>query len=120
MLHSKRIWSISSVESAEALATKLAQYTWTGCQAFQLEGYIFANDATSGDGAQEYAVLKPSKRGDDLVQVESITFSWCTEVKALALIQRVIAGDFDFMSMCHISRDRFQAISEHGVCYLCV
>ena len=94
MLHSKRIWSISPVESAESLANKLAQCTWTCCCSFELDGYIFANDATSGDGAQEFAVLMPSSSGEGLVQIESITFSWCTEVESLSLIHRVTAGDF--------------------------
>ncbi|MEQ1829925.1 MAG: hypothetical protein ABL921_28440 [Pirellula sp.] len=119
MLHSKRIWSIASVATAEELASKLVQYTWTGCQAFQLDGYIFANDSTSPDGAQEYAVLRATGAGDELVQVESITFSWCDESQSLALILKVKAGDCDSYVYDRVSRNRFQTASEHGVCGLC-
>lgn len=119
MLHSKRIWGVYPVESTEELAAKLTQYTWTCCTAFELSGYLFANDATSGDGAQEYAVLKPYRVGDDLTQIESITFSWCTELRALELIHRVLSGDFDSMSYGVVSRNRFQAACEHAVCPMC-
>lgn len=120
MLHSKRIWTLSTVASAEELAHKLIHYSWTGCQAFQLGGYLFANDSTSADGAQEYAVLRPSAAdGNELVQVDSITFSWCTEVNALEIILRIIAGDYDSIVYGSVSRSRFQSASEHGVCWLC-
>lgn len=119
MLHSKRVWSVSPVESPEILAQKLTQSTWTGCTAMEFRGYLFANDATSPDGAQEYAVLKPSREGHDLVQIESITFSWCTEAQALELIQRICSGEFDAVDCGRVSRERFQTLAEHGLCYLC-
>jgi len=119
MLHRERTWVISTIDSAEDLAGKLTQCTWTCCTAFLLDGYIYANDATSGDGAQEYAVLKTSQCGEGLAQIESITFSWCSESEALALIHKVSAGDFDFECMCSISRSRFQTAGEHRVCCLC-
>ena len=119
MLHNNRVWGVYPAQSAEELATKLAQFTWTCCTAFELYGYLFANDATSGDGAQEYAVLKPHRVGDDLMQIESITFSWCTEVRALSLILRVLSGDFDSMRYGVIPRSRFQASHEHAVCPMC-
>ena len=119
MLHSKRIWTVSAVATAEDLASKLVQFSWTGCQAFVLSGYIFANDATSPDGAQEYAVLRASEEGNELVQIESITFSWCDEVQALAIVSRLIAGECDSIVYGHVSRSRFQTASEHNVCGLC-
>lgn len=51
MLHRRRIWNISPIASAQELASPLTQFTWTGCQAFELQGLIFANDSTSPDGA---------------------------------------------------------------------
>ncbi len=36
MLHSKRIWSIATVDSAEWLAEQLTQFTWCGCNGFRL------------------------------------------------------------------------------------
>ncbi len=119
MLHSKRIWTLSSIASAEELAEKLVQYTWTGCQSFSLGDYIFANDSTSPDGAQEYAVLKAAEDGDMLVQIESITFSWCEEVQALAIVLRLLAGDCDSMVFDRVARCRFQTASEHGICEQC-
>lgn len=61
MLHKTRAWSLSTVETAEELAVKLTEMTWCGCSAFKLPDapYIFVNDSTSADGAQEYAILKP-------------------------------------------------------------
>lgn len=60
MMHARR-WRLSAAESAGALARMLAQQTWTLCSAFCVAGreeYIFLNDATSEDGAGEFAALK--------------------------------------------------------------
>jgi hypothetical protein len=84
MMHTRRRWSIAEVGSAEELANLLTAHTWTLCAAFLVAGtpYVFLNDATSEDGAQEYGALKVTGEGR-FVQVESITFSWCTEERAL-------------------------------------
>jgi hypothetical protein len=44
--------------------------TWTLCSAFRVGSLTLFNDATSEDGAQEYAVFREG------VQVESLTCSW--------------------------------------------
>ena len=119
MLHKRRTWSVSSVDSAEELALKLTQYTWCGCNAFLLAGYLFANDSTCADGAQEYAVLRADAQASELMQIESITFSWCTTEQALEFIQRILAGEFDAIVYSRVSRDRFQTSREHGTCHLC-
>ncbi len=119
MWHKKRMWSVTSVGSPDDLAEKLTQWTWTGCTAFELAGYLFANDATSANGAQEYGVLKPDQQGRDLIQIESITFSWCTEIRALDLIQRILNREFETTAYGHVSRSRFQTTAEHGFCPLC-
>jgi hypothetical protein len=119
MLHNQRIWSLSSIAKPEELVNKLVQYTWTGCQAFELDGFIFANDSTSPDGAQEYAVLRAATNGNELIQFESITFSWCDEIQASAIVLRLLAGDCDYFTYGRVLRDRFQAASEHGLCPLC-
>ena len=119
MLHKRRIWSVSPVESAEELARKLTQCTWCGCNAFLLGKYLFANDSTSADGAQEYAVLHPDAGSAELMQIESISFSWCSEPRALELIERIVAGEFDAVVYDRVSRDRFQTPREHGTCHLC-
>jgi len=120
MWHKKRIWSVHPAESAEMLAQELTELTWTGCQAFSLGGYILANDATCADGAQEYEVLRPDP--DDtsrLLQIESITFSWCSEEHALELLQKMLRGEFDLYVLAHVARSRFQTPELHGVCPLC-
>ena len=117
MFHSKRKWSVAKAESAEWLAEQLTQYTWCSCNGFELNGYLFVNDATSPDGAQEYAALKPD--GDRYVQVESLTFSWMDQPKALDIIRRVIVGEFDSERYGSIDRSRIQSPDEHGRCHLC-
>ncbi|MEQ1830718.1 MAG: hypothetical protein ABL921_32505 [Pirellula sp.] len=119
MLHRNRTWSLQAIDGAERLACKLSHVTWTCCQAFELKGYIFANDATSADGAQEYAILRATRDCPELIQIESITFSWCTEQGAFELIKAVCAGDFDGDGFCHVARDRFQTMSEHISCGHC-
>lgn len=119
MLHSKRIWTLTEVETPQELACELTQFAWTGCRAMVLQGYVFANDSTSPNGAQEYAILKPHSSGNALVQIESITFSWCSEDHALELITRICAGMFDGFEHVRIRRERFQTRAEHRFCNLC-
>jgi hypothetical protein len=117
MLHSKRIWSIFPAENAEWLAEQVTQYTYCGCNGFRLGEYLFVNDATCADGAQEYAVLKAA--GAQYLQIESLTFSWMTQAKALAIIRRVLAGEFDHEQYGRIEPGRLQTPEEHGLCHLC-
>jgi hypothetical protein len=98
------------------LAEQLTQHTWCGCNGFELEGYLFVNDATCADGAQEYGVLR--KQEDHYVQIESLTFSWMTTEKALALIRRVLAGEFDNEHYAVVDASRIQTPLEHGHCHL--
>ncbi len=130
MFHSKRRWCVAPVENAEVLAEKLTEHTWTLCTAFQLGGpacpcpsdrraagsYLFLNDATSEDGAQEYAVLKVAKAA--YIQIESITFSWCTRERALELIRQVLAGKFDAEGFYGPVRPWLEAPENH-CCQLC-
>jgi hypothetical protein len=119
MLHRKRLWSVSPVAFAEELAEKLTEHTWTCCQAFELDGYVFASDATCGDGAQEYAVFRRDDNSGEFVQIESITFSWCSQEKALELIRRITTGEFDACEYGRVSSERLQTPAEHGTCHLC-
>jgi hypothetical protein len=92
MWHTKRRWSVSSIDTAEELADKVVNRCWCGCTGFSLGGYLFLNDQTCADGAGEYGVVK----ADDVTrQVESITFSWCSQAEALAYIQQALSGAFD-------------------------
>ena len=117
MLHSNRVWSVFPAESAEWLAQQLTHYTYCGCNGFRLGDYLFVNDATCADGAQEYGVLKES--GNRYVQVESLTFSWMTEAEASAIIHRVLAGEFDHEQYGLVDRRRLQTPKEHGRCHHC-
>lgn len=86
MIHRKRRFLVTHVESAEELAEMLSEQTWTLCTAFEHRGLLFLNDSFSEDGAQEYAAVRAGE------QIESITFSWCSPERALDLIQELLNG----------------------------
>lgn len=117
MLHTKRRWCVAPVASAEVLAEKLSEHTWTLCTAFQLGGYLFLNDSTSEDGAQEYAVLKVAAAAH--IQIESITFGWCKPDRALELIREVLAGKYDAAGFYGPVQPRLDTPDKHGRCGLC-
>lgn len=109
MIHKARAFHIVEMPSAEELAKKLTDFTWTLCTGFKHGGRLFLNDAFTEDGAQEYAIVK------DGVQIEGITFSWCTYEKALAYIHKIDAGEFD-----HEHYDRFEVReASEAPCALC-
>lgn len=118
MLHKNRVWCVSVIGSAEELAEKLSESTWTGCTAFELAGYLFLNDATCADGAQEYAVIKRMPDGTYL-QIESITFSWCDGPKALQYVREILAGQYDAADYARPVSPRLESAAEHGHCHLC-
>lgn len=121
MLHKSRIWCVHSVTDAEDLARKLTESTWTLCTAFELNFYLFANDSTGPDGAQEYAVFNARHHTNEWKyrQIESITFSWCTFEKARELIQRILQREFDQQALDVASLERFQSPQQHGTCCHC-
>lgn len=119
MLHDKRVWCVSSIASAEELARKLTEMTWCGCTAFAISDYLWLNDATSPDGAQEYAVVKRDGGNGKPVQIESITFSWCDEAQALDYIRRTLAGKDDGNSFRRQVDPVLQTPEEHGRCPHC-
>jgi len=118
MLHTNRQWSIVEAQSAEWLAEQLTEMTWCGCGGFALGGYWFVNDATSPDGAQEYAVLRLV--GDRYIQIESITFSWLQPERALAIIRQVLAGKFDGENYGAVESHQIVTPQQHGVCWQCM
>lgn len=93
MMHKTRIWNLQEVgtdlESLQYLARKLSQYTFCACNAYHLGKYTLLNDASSGDGAQEYAVLLDGR------QIESITFGWVTTANAYVYLKNILAGEYD-------------------------
>jgi hypothetical protein len=93
MMHNNRVWCVVPVETAQELAEKLTQYSWCCCNGFELENYLWLNDATGADGAQEYAcVRKPAAKDPHYRQVESITASWCTTQQMLQYIREIQDG----------------------------
>jgi len=117
VLHTTRKWCVVDIDDADKLAELLTEYTHTLCSGFRYKGYLFLNDSTSENGAQEYAVVKE----DTKQQVESITFSWCTLDEAKTYIQRIAAGEFDDQAWdlgYDISR-YIETPDEHGVCPFC-
>lgn len=119
MFHHDRVWCVTPVESAEDLARKLTEATWTCCTGFSLGGYLWLNDATCPDGGQEYAVVKKCGPGSRALQVESITFSWCDYDAALEYIQRTVRGDDDKCDFAREVHPHLQSPEEHGRCLHC-
>lgn len=117
MLHTNRVWSIVPAESAHSLAEQLTAMTWCCCDGFSLQGYLFVNDATSPDGAQEYAVLRLD--GDRYVQIESITFSWLKPTRALTIIAQVLEGQFDAARYGKVELRQIETPQQHGGCRHC-
>ncbi len=122
MLHTDRIWSVSVVESAEELARMLTEMTWSCCNAFCVKGhseYVWLNDATSPDGAQEYAVIKLHGSNDQPLQIESITFSWCNFEEALGYITRTLQEKDDSNSFSYKVHPALQTPDQHERCSHC-
>jgi hypothetical protein len=107
------------VASAEELAEKLVNTTWCGCTGFELGDYLFLNDSTSPDGAQEYAVVKKDGGQGKAVQIESITFSWCHEPMALAYIRDTVAGRYDRRPFAREVQLVLESPEQHGRCLHC-
>ena len=119
MFHNRRVWCVTQVDSAEELARKLTTVTWTCCTAFGLGGYVWLNDATSPDGGQEYSVVKRHGPNGCPLQVESITFSWCTEAQGLEHVQRTLRGEDDGNDFARQVSPRLETPEQHGRCAHC-
>ena len=119
MFHDDRRWFVTKAVSAEDLARKLTEMTWTGCTAFALDEYLWLNDATSPDGAQEYAVLKRRGPRGTPIQIESVTMSWCDYDRVLAHIERTLRGEDDQNDLTREVSPVLETPKEHGRCPLC-
>ncbi len=122
MMH-KRRWVVSAVPTIEQLAEMLTQRSWTLCSGFSVDGhpaYLFLNDATHEDGAAEFAIVSGGMSGPH-VQIESITFSWCSIDSALEHIRKALAGDYDASSFARALdlSGRLDTPERHGRCHLC-
>ncbi len=121
MMHTSRTWCIFPIATPEDLAHKLAESTWCLCTAFEIGDYLFLNDATSEDGAAEYAVLKkPATAGAPYIQLESITASWMTEERLLEFISRTLVGEIGLeVEWAREVRPRLESSEQHKRCHLC-
>lgn len=123
MLHNNRRWVVATVATPEELAQKVTEITWCCCNGFRIEGtdYLFLNDATSADGAQEYGAVKrlDASEGAQWLQVESLTLGWCTYERALELIRKVLAGDYDHADYAFPVILRLDTPATHGYCSHC-
>jgi hypothetical protein len=108
MFGNRRRYQVSDVATPEELAEKLTQHSWTLCTGFRLAGVLFLNDSSSEDGAGEWGIIRDGK------QVESITFSWCTEEKALGYIRAMLAG-----AECEATPCTPNLEHGSGACHLC-
>lgn len=114
-MNKSRRWAVKKVDSPEELAKLLTEMVWTPCTGFQLGNYLFLNDSFSPDGAQEYGIID-LKTG---LQVESITFSWCSVEKARKYIEDVLAGKYAEGWRPGIDMTQIEAPEEHGTCWNC-
>ncbi len=120
MLHDQRIWCVQQAQSPEELAKWLTEHTMCCCCGFELGGYLFLNDSTSADGAQEYGVCrKTASAGVPDVQIESITFGWCGYEQGLRYIREILAGRYDSSDFTRPVRPRLQSPTQHGRCHFC-
>lgn len=119
MFHADRVWCVAEATSAEELARQLTETTNCCCTAFALGNYLFLNDSTSPDGAQEYAVVKRLGRRGRLDQIESITFSWCDVAGALRYIREALAGHYDRHDFRREVAPVLQTPEQHGRCAHC-
>ena len=53
------------------------------------------------------------------VQIESITFGWCDEAKALEHIRATLAGEYDRSDFAHEVAPTIESPEQHGRCPHC-
>jgi hypothetical protein len=93
MLHKSRVWGEPVETDLDTFAKQVTTRDWTVCTAWKVGDYVFVNDASSGDGAQEYAVLIEDEDGQ-WFQVESWTCSWMTPDRVRELYAKLPESDW--------------------------
>ena len=123
MLHDDRIWCLGEVDSVEKLASELTAITWCPCQAFRIKDvpeYLWLNDSTSPDGAQEFAVVRIDSETDSMTQVESLTVSWMDYDELLAVMPATLRNQHDAENgWGRLVSPTIQSPQEHGRCQHC-
>ena len=117
-----RVWCVSEAESVNELARILKESTWTLCSAWVIRGhpdYLWLNDALSEDGALEIAVIKGGLTAAEHWQIDSLTVSWMTRDRAIAIFTAVINGEYDDSDFIHRVEPSLETPEQHGRCCLC-
>jgi hypothetical protein len=99
------------------LARDLSERSWTLCTGFQFGSYLFLNDSTSENGAQEFAVVLITD--EDFIQIESITFGWCTVEQAQRYVLDALTGKMDKNTFAKPIHPRLDLPEDHVRCPLC-
>lgn len=103
----------------EQIVAQLAEdaHSFTLCMGMKTPGgTILVNDSTAEGAIQEYAVLRYV--GGQIVQVESLTTTWCTPKSLTQLLEKADRGEWD-------TRDPWSVVAENmlehgqGPCELC-
>jgi hypothetical protein len=118
MFHSKRVWSVALVADVGELVEKLHNHGWCLCTGFRLEDYLFLNDATHEDSAQEIAVVK-ALGGERYHQIESWTVSWMERDSLNQHVRECLAGKLDNSDWVRPVTPTLQTPEQHGRCHLC-
>ena len=100
----------------------LSERTWTLCSGFYVvghENYLFLNDSTCEDGAGEFSAIRGGVGAEQHVQIESITFSWCTFDQSLTYIQDALSGRMDGNDFARPVTLHLETPETHQRCPLC-
>ncbi len=118
----RRVWQVAEIETVEELAHMLTEQTWVLCSGFSVAGhpeYLFLNDATCEDGAGEYGVIKGGLESPSHMQIESITFSWCSYDSALGHVMKTLAGEYDESDVAYAAIVNVEPSDVHVRCRFC-
>jgi hypothetical protein len=118
MFHKDRVWCVTAVAGADDLVEKLLKTTWTLCTGFRLGKYLFLNDSTGEDRAQEFAVVLDLGEGQ-YRQLESWTVGWMEPALLVEHVVDCLAGTLDNLKWAHPVSPTLQTPQEHGRCHLC-
>jgi hypothetical protein len=118
MLHKDRVWCLRALADASELVENLHRRCCTLCTGLRLGSYLFLNDATHEDGAQEFGVVK-DLGGGQYLQLESWTVSWMTADRLREEVIDCLAGKLDELGLGGPVTPTIQTPQEHGRCQLC-
>ena len=120
MLHTQRVWCVTTFDNVEEIAHGLTGNTQVLCTGIRYRKLLLLNDAISEDGNQEYAVIDE----DSGHQLESLTCSWMRPERLQAALL-ALADNRDHVVMVRTwtdqkdPRERIETQQEHERCALC-